>query len=71
MQLANQIAAMQVTTPTTLRVTNQATPVVIPVANQKQGEAYLTQQTADGGYVTQNVDVVQNGHVQPTATLIR
>ena len=44
--------------------------MVIPVANERRGDAYLTQQTTDGGYVTQSVNVVQGVETQPAATTI-
>jgi len=69
-QLPNQLSTVQITTPTAVRVTNQAGPVVIPVANERRGDAYLTQQTTDGGYVTQSVNVVQGVESQPTTTTV-
>ena len=39
---------------------------------ERRGDAYLTQQTTDGGYVTQSVNVVQGVETQPAAaTIIR
>lgn len=42
-----------------LAVANQNAPVVIPIANQKSSQAYLTQQTTQG-YLTQSVNVVDS-----------
>ena len=71
-QLANQLSTIRLTTPSAVQVTNQGGPVVIPVANERRGDAYLTQQTTDGGYVTQSVNIVQGVETQPAAaTIIR
>lgn len=69
LQLSNQVSAMQISTPASVKVANSA-PVVIPVASERRGAAFLTQQTSDGGYVTQSVNVVQSVETHPATTTV-